>query len=108
MAMRSSSLWREWVVVLEAAADPNSMLLDRGTTEAIVRALGAESTIALHSSERYAIQLQVTEMDMATAFEVGLSRWREVAKPLTPSGWSLIRAEVLTREELDHDVEAAQ
>jgi hypothetical protein len=94
--------------VLEVAGDVDSILLDRGTTAAIVRALGDESTIALHSSERYAIQLRVTETDMPTAFEVGLSRWRAVARPLTPSGWSLIRAEVLTREELDHDLKAEQ
>jgi hypothetical protein len=52
--------------------------------------------------------LRVTETDMPTAFEAGLSRWRAAARPLTPSGWSLIRAEVLTREELDHDLKAQQ
>ena len=93
--------------MLEAAADADAVLLDLGSTAAIVRALG-DATVALHSSERYAIQLRVLETDMATAFVAGLCRWREAARPLTPSGWSLIRAEVLTRDELEHDLEAAE
>lgn len=92
--------------MLEVAGAVESILLHRGTTAAIVRALGDESTIALHSPVRYAIQLRVTATDMPAAFEAGLCRWRAAARPLTPSGWSLIRAEILTREELDHDLKA--
>ena len=106
--MEPSSHYREWVVVLEAAGDADSTLLDLGTTAAIVRALGGESTIALHCSERYAVQLQVMEMDMSGAFEAAVRWWRAVAHPLTPSGWSLIRAEVLTRNELDHDLKVQE
>jgi hypothetical protein len=42
--MELSSHYREWVVVLEAAGDPDSTLLDLGTTAANVRILVINST----------------------------------------------------------------
>lgn len=96
----------EWFVVLEAEAGTNAMLCDRGTFQAIARALG--HVTGLHAPERYAVQIPVVGMDIAGALGRALERWHDVALPLTPVGWSLVRAEVLTREELDRELNAGE
>jgi hypothetical protein len=89
---------------MEAAADENAMLCDRGTFLAIVRALRDYGATGLHCSDRYALQLTVTGTDIATAFAGALLRWDEVARPLTPAGWSLVRAELCTRKEFESEL----
>jgi hypothetical protein len=98
----------EWVVLLEAAADANAMLIDRGTIDAMVRTLEDDSAVALHSADRLAIQLKILESDMETAFAAAMRRWRRAARPLIPRGWSLVRGEIVTREEFDRESDQAQ
>ena len=97
---------KDWIVVLEAEAGTNAMLCDLGTFRAILNSLQEFGATGLHSPDRYALQQTVVETDVGTAFAGALWRWHDVVRPLTPSGWSLVRAEVLTREELDRDLDA--
>jgi len=96
----------DWLVVLEADAGTNGMLCDRGTFQAILRALG--DATGLYVPARYAVQIPVDGMDIASAFGRALERWHDVALPLMPVGWSLIRAEIFTREELDRELNAGE
>lgn len=96
----------EWIVLLEAEAGANAILCDLGTFQAILRALGAVG--GLYVPERYAVQIPAVGVDIFGAFARALDLWRDVALPLTPEGWSLIRAEVLTREELDRELKAGE
>ena len=97
---------RHWVVVLEATGGADASPCDHACFDAIIRALRDHGATGLHGPDRYALQLRVTGDDIGSAFAFGLARWRDVARPLTPAGWSLVRAEVLTQEELDRELGA--
>jgi hypothetical protein len=96
----------EWFVMLELAADEDAMLLDRGTTALIGRALGGAMTGSLHSPGRLAIQLRVMESDIERAFAAGLRQWRESAHSLLPSGWHVVRGETVTAAEFERELDA--
>ena len=98
----------QWVVVLEAAAGLDATLFDSGSFHAILRSLDDYRAIGLHVPDRYALQLTVAGPDIGTALSRALERWNDVARPLTPAAWSLVRAEVLAREEFDRDVIAGE
>jgi hypothetical protein len=92
---------RQWVVILEAAAVASAVLIDSSATETMLRALGDGSTVALHSPDRIALQLNIVESDVEKAFYAAIQRWRRATQPVLPRGWSLVRCEIVTREELD-------
>jgi hypothetical protein len=98
----------EWFVMLEVAADEDAMLIDTGTTVLIRRALEGTMIGALHSPGRLAIQLRVMETDIDRAFGAGLQRWRESAHSLLPSGWHVVRGEILTPSEFESDLDCEQ
>lgn len=98
----------EWFVVLELAADENAALIDRGTAASIRRALEGAMTGALHSPDRFAIQLRVMESSIERAFTAALQRWRESAQSLLPREWHVVRAEILTAAEFEREVECEQ
>jgi hypothetical protein len=93
----------EWFVILELAADEDAMLIDRGTTALIGRALEGAMTGVLYSPGRLAIQLRVMESDIDKAFTAGLRRWRQSAHSLLPSGWHVVRCETLTADEFERE-----
>jgi hypothetical protein len=96
----------EWFVMLELAADEDAMLLDRGTSALIGRALEGAMTGSLHSSGRVAIQLRVMESDIDRAFAAALRQWQESAHSLLPSGWHVVRGEILTAAEFERELDA--
>ena len=96
-----------WIVLLEAAANPNASLLDIGTVRTLLRAMGDENGIGLHAPDRVAVQVRVQATDVASALSVALARWRLAAGKAAPTGWDLVRAEVLTPEEFERDCELA-
>ena len=94
-----------WVVLLEAAPNAEASLVDIGTVWATLRAIGDEGAVALHAPDRVAIQVRIEAADVALALVVALARWRQAAVAHAPAGWNVVRAEVLTPEELERDCE---
>lgn len=97
---------RGWVVLLEAAADANASLLDIGTVQRMLRAMGDEDGVALHAPDRVAVQVPVHAADVAVALSAVLERWRLASVESVPAGWDVVRAEVLTPEEFTRDCQA--
>ena len=92
-----------WIVLLEAAGSPTDGLIDVKDLEALVRHLNADA--ALHSPERYAVQLKVSGTRPIDAVDRGLSRWDDAVTALDLPRWKLVRAEVFTPEELERELE---
>ena len=94
-----------WIVLLEAAPSDEASLIDVGTARDILRAMGDEHAVALQAPDRIAIQVEVRAAGMALALSAALARWRLALLKFVPKGWNLVRAEVLTPEELEREYE---
>src|SRR5439155_5289934 len=60
---------------------------------------------ALHSPDRYAVQLKVPGTRPIDAIDRGLTQWDDAVTVLGLPRWALVRAEVFTPEELEREVE---
>ena len=105
-ALVGSSGLREWVVLLEAAADGDATFIDIGTLWAILKRMGDATGIGLHCPDRIAVQVRVRGIDPAMTLVTAMSRWHASAVSLLPRGWDLVRAEVLTLDEFKRDCAA--
>ena len=104
-AVSGAQLQRRWIVLLEAVANTEASLVDIGTARAILVAMGDEDGVGLHGADRIAVQVRVDATDPAMALCSTLARWQPAAGRLLPPGWDVVRAEVLTPEELKYDCE---
>ena len=93
-----------WVVLLEAASNGGS-LGDMGAVRAILKAMRDADGVALHAPDRIAVQVQVQAADVALALGAALGSWHAAAPDSAPTGWHVVRAEVLTPEEFKKDCE---
>lgn len=95
-----------WVVLLEAAADRSSSEI---TTDDVAMLLGALKPgvhgVALHCADRYALQITTRAATPAEALAGVLGRWAIALAELGFPTWPVVRAEVLTPEELQRDLE---
>jgi hypothetical protein len=96
---------RGWVVILEAAPAVEASLIDIGTVRAVLRAMGDEDGVALHAADRMAVQVRIDGGDVALALSAALARWERLARKCVPPGWDVVRAEVLTPDELQKEFE---
>lgn len=96
---------RTWVVVLEATSAPASRGIGRGDVRALIEVLEAHPA-ALHSQDRCAFQLPIAASTQAEALYAALSHWDEAFARLELAPWEIVRAEVLTSEEFERDVES--
>ena len=96
---------RRWMVLLEAVPSARTSLIDCDTADALLSALGVEHVGALHRPDRVAVQVSVSAADVAAALTVVLSRWRRAAAHVRLHDWEVVRAEVLTPEEFERDLQ---
>src|SRR5947208_1969936 len=92
-----------WIVLLEAAGSATDAPIDIDELEALADLLGADG--ALHSPERYAVQLKLAGTRPIDAIDRGLTRWDDAVTTLGLPRWELVRAEVFTPEELEREFE---
>ncbi len=92
---------RSWSILVEAAPNREASFIDIGTIRTLLRAMGDQDGVALHASDRVAVQVQVQARDVLGALGEALTRWRAAAAESLPAGWHLVRAEVLTLEEFE-------
>lgn len=97
---------RDWVVLLEAAADDEASYVDIGTVHAILKVMGDEAGVGLHCPDRIGVQVRGGGVDPAKALSAVMARWECAAVTLVPAGWQVVRAEVLTLNEFVLDCQA--
>ena len=97
----------QWAVLVEATDAGASGGVDRDGVLRLLAVLerdcGGGGGGALHSSDRYALQLTTTASDPAEALNTVLSRWADALIELDLPAWKVVRTEVLTAEELERD-----
>lgn len=95
-----------WVVLLEAAADRSSPEISSDDVARLLALMkpGAHGA-ALHCAERYALQVTARAATPDEALAGVLARWANALSELGFPAWRVARAEVLTPEELQHDLE---
>ena len=99
-APAGSSRGPAWAVVLELAVPDGRGTLDFATVEALVEYLADWEPSALYDPHRYAIQVQLSAPDAESALVAAIQGHDKAALALGLSFLSLVRAEVLTTEEL--------
>ena len=98
---------RDWIVLLEAADEPGGSSITLATVERLVSALAGLDPVSLHSPHRYAVQIRVSRVAtppeaLTRAFGV----WQEAVRRVGAPAWPLVRAEVMTPEELELEVDS--
>jgi PAS domain S-box-containing protein/diguanylate cyclase (GGDEF)-like protein len=95
----------QWVVVLEVAREPTAPALDAGAFYNALDALAETRMTVLRSDDRCAVQMEIGASGPAEALFSALARWTEAVRALTVAHWDVVRAELLTPEELERDLE---
>ena len=97
----------QWVVLVEATDGGTRGDVDQHDVVRLLTALdrncGGTSGGALHSSDRYALQVTTTASDPAEALCSVLSGWADALRDLDLPVWEVVRTEVLTPDELERD-----
>jgi diguanylate cyclase (GGDEF)-like protein len=97
----------EWVVLLEAGRGVSSPALDRDILSGLLDAVGHAQPVGLYSPDRYAVQLHVAARDPTEALATALSAWAQALSSAGVFPSDLVRAEVITRAELDSELALA-
>ncbi len=94
----------EWVVVFEAVPPPLPM---GKHMQCLLGELADLDPVGMHCDERYALQLRVLGVHPEEALTTALAKWRSAAERLLLGTAMVVRSEVMTRRELEHDIRAA-
>ena len=100
-------MWVEWVVLLEAIPTSSSAELDQTTLYRLLEAVKDAEPVALHAPDRYAVQLNLRAEEPGDALCSALSWWKGATAAVGAHPWQVVRAEVMTKTELDHEHDVA-
>jgi hypothetical protein len=98
---------RQWVVVVEAEAANGDGSVEVGRLRRLLEVLPDLDPIALHSADRVAVQLHVDAPGEVEALAQALAELRAALPSVGLSEFQVIRAEVMTREELERECRVA-
>lgn len=99
----------EWVVLLEAAGEMTAgTAVDPSTLGRIVAPWASPAPVTLYSADRYALQLKVSAETPHAALASAMGLWQDALRRTALPDWELVRAEVVTPEELEHELRAAE
>lgn len=93
----------QWLVLLEAERVGDVDDIDAADLRRLVTALADPAPGALHTAERYAVQLQVDALEASDAVRVAVERWEIALRRVGLPRWDLVRLEALTRAEFDQE-----
>lgn len=93
--------------MLEACDESGRTTVGMAALQRLMRELRDAQPIALHDPHRYALQVRLAGVHPAEALVDAVARWGEAVARLGLPDWPLCRAEVLTLEEFDRDLETA-
>jgi diguanylate cyclase (GGDEF)-like protein len=97
----------DWIVLLEAAKNLSRVEVDGDTITRLLEALADIRPVALHSVDRYAVQVAVKADNTLDALGSALSRWSDAVRAHGAPVWDIVRADVMTKAELDREIEVA-
>jgi diguanylate cyclase (GGDEF)-like protein len=97
----------DWIVLLEAAKAQSRVEMDGETLALLLEMLADARPVALHSADRYAVQVAVTAAGCQEALGSACARWLDAVRALGAPEWEIVRADVMTKAELDLEIELA-
>lgn len=98
---------KDWIVLLEAVPASDGTLVELWAVWSILEAMGDLDGVALYAPDRIAVQVPTAAVSAAGALSATMNRWEAATLHLGPAGWDVVRAEVLTSEEFQADLERA-
>lgn len=99
---------RQWIVLLEVADAGSTTTIDHCSFARLVAAWTGPALTTLYSPRRYALQVPVLAADPSSAILETMEMWKAAVRLAGLPLWSLVRAEIVTPEELECELEAAQ
>ena len=96
---------QHWVVLVEGVCAPGE--LDLAALKRLLQVVRDSSPVALHHTDRCALQLHVEAPSFSEALAVAIARWEHGVRQLGWPEWRLVRAEVLTLQEFLDDCRIA-
>ncbi|MFN2555313.1 MAG: GGDEF domain-containing protein [Nitriliruptorales bacterium] len=98
----------EWLVLLEAADSREGSAIDRSSFLQFVSSWATAAPTTLYTPNRYALQVVVRATDPPSALSVAISLWQDSLRRSELPEWQLVRAEIMTPEELEEELQAAE
>lgn len=99
---------KEWTVLLEAADTVGVSTIEPESFRRLVESWAVSAPTALYSPSRYALQVTLEASDAPSALSLALSLWKDALRRGGLPEWELVRAEILTSEELEQELQAAE
>ena len=93
----------QWHVLLEAERGSDVQGVDVANLRRLLVALAHPVPGALHSAERYALQLEVDAPGASEAVRAAIHRWEDGLREMGLPRWELVRVEALTRDEFEKE-----
>ena len=98
----------EWVVLLEAADRSGHEPIDGADFDRLLEAWAASTPSTLYSPSRYALQISIHAATPPLALSSALRLWKDSLQRAGLPDWMLVRAELVTPEELERELQAAE
>jgi diguanylate cyclase (GGDEF)-like protein len=99
---------KQWIVLLEAADTNGGSTIDPASFDRLLSSWARSAPTALYSPNRYALQLPMTAADPPIALSSAISRWKDALRRSGLPEWELVRAEIMTPDELEQEWAAAE
>lgn len=103
----ASTTGDEWIVLLEAADERGRSTIDEVSLGRLVTAWGDPAPSTLYSPDRYALQVSVRAIDPPSALSSAMLQWKDALRRAGLPDWGLVRAEILTPDELEQELRTA-
>ena len=99
---------RDWVVLLEAAGERGATIIEPTSFARMVSAWATPAPTTLYSPDRYALQVPLRATNPPLALSSAIALWKDALRRSGLPEWELVRAEVLTPQELEAECQAAE
>lgn len=99
---------REWIVLLEASDERGRSTIDASSFRRLVSSWPGPGPTALYSPNRYAIQVPVRAFNPPSALSTAMWLWKDVLRRTGLPDWQLVRAEIVTPDELERELLTAE
>lgn len=107
-AALSSDTRSDWIVLLEVADKWERSTIDATSLGRLLASWATLAPTTLYSENRYALQVSVSASNPALALSSAISLWKDALRRTGIPEWELVRAEIMTPEERDKELNAAE
>jgi hypothetical protein len=94
---------KEWIVLIEVTPGGDGRRMERHVLRHVVNTIANASPVALHHPERYAVQVRVAARHPVDALSAVFAEWSAAVDERGAPMGDVVRAEVLTRAEFEHE-----